>query len=524
VALAVVTAASVGIPASLALTTDAGKDAVVVEDAMTRTLAQGWGSAQVGGPYKVTDAAATRMEGGAGFIDVRTPGTAISAVLPETSVLDTAVKTQISVTPPPDSGRGVYTSVLLRHQSERKAYAAIVRTLPGGQVRLSFNRIEADREVNLGGETVLSEQVLPGEPISVSARITGSSPVVLSLSATLPRAGSGIVWTHAATDSSDASITRPGSVGLRVYLSRSSQSAETVRFAALRATDLSVSAPTPTPTASATPTPSVSSTATPTPSVSTTPTPSVTPSPEPTPDPAPGDGGEAGSLPVGSARYAVPADAIIVSPSGSDSASGSAAAPLRTVARAIQLASSGRTIVLRGGVYHENVQVPGNKRLTLQNYPGEAVWFDGSRAVSGWRASGNAWVLDGWTPSFDSTPAFNGKPSNNPGWSFINDRYPMAAHPDMVFVDGASLQQVASRDKVTKGTFYLDDGADRLYIGTDPAGHDVRASDLPEAIALRSSGSVLRGIGVRRYATSVGKMGTVKATAPNILVENVRDQ
>ena len=127
-------------------------------------------------------------------------------------------------------------------------------------------------------------------------------------------------------------------------------------------------------------------------------------------------GSPVGSLPVGSARYPVPSGAVFVSKSGSDWASGTLAAPLRTIQRAINIAPSGRTIVVRAGIYHESINIPSNRTFTIQAYPGEAVWLDGSSAVTGWVRSGSVWVKSGWTAAFNSTPGFTGSWDS----SFIN--------------------------------------------------------------------------------------------------------
>jgi parallel beta-helix repeat protein len=229
----------------------------------------------------------------------------------------------------------------------------------------------------------------------------------------------------------------------------------------------------------------------------------------------------AGAAAVGTATHDVPDGAVFVSPSGDDTASGTSEAPLRTLERAIKVADSGDTIVLRGGTYHEKVTVPANKKLVIQSYPGEAVWLDGSTPVRDWRDSGDVWVADGWTAEFEAPQSFSGTVSNAPGWSFVNEDHPMAAHPDQVFVDGAALRQVGSREQVEAGAFFVDEAADRLYVGSDPRGRDVRASDLTEAITVQSQSSTLRGIGVRRYATPLTKIAAVKAAAPGISFENL---
>ncbi|MDL4815683.1 right-handed parallel beta-helix repeat-containing protein [Actinomadura opuntiae] len=233
--------------------------------------------------------------------------------------------------------------------------------------------------------------------------------------------------------------------------------------------------------------------------------------------------GPPGAAPMGSTAYPVPDGALFVSPSGNDGADGTRKHPLRTLARAVAKAHPGGTVVLRGGVYHESVTVPGGKKLTIQSAPREAVWLDGSSPVGGWRAGNDAWVREGWTTRFDASPTYTAgaKASGDGDFQFVSPDHPMAAHPDQVWLDGAPQRQVGARADVKPGTFYVDEGARRLYLGSDPRGHDVRASTLSEAITVGGAGSRLRGLGVRRYATSLPQLGSVKVTAPRVTVENV---
>ena len=245
--------------------------------------------------------------------------------------------------------------------------------------------------------------------------------------------------------------------------------------------------------------------------------------PVPPPPPAGGTSGSTvGALPVGQAAYPAPADAVFVATNGNDASSGSAGAPVRTVSHAIDLASSGGTVVLRAGVYHESVVVEG-KSVTIQNYPNEAAWLDGSEAVTGWVQDGQTWRKDGWTTRFDHSPTYSrGAPDNTePDWRFVSSAYPMAAHPDQVFIDGVAMKQVASRNLVTAGTFFLDEKTSRLYIGDNPGGHSVNASTLVKAMSLRGNGTVVRGIGIRRYAPSVPDIAAVTMEAPGMRFENV---
>jgi parallel beta-helix repeat protein len=209
---------------------------------------------------------------------------------------------------------------------------------------------------------------------------------------------------------------------------------------------------------------------------------------------------------VGDAEYSIPAGALFVSSSqGSDSNPGTQAQPLRTVLAAVRAASSGQTIVLRAGTYHENIFVTDGKRLTIQNYPDEAVWFDGSIPVTNWTRQGSTWVSTGWTAHFDHSASFT---FGSDAGGFVNQTYPMAAWPDQMFVDGDPIAQVGAGVTPGAGQFAVDYQAQTLTIGSDPTGHSIRASDLQQAFVV--AGTVtLRGFGVRRYATSLPQIGTI---------------
>ena len=228
-----------------------------------------------------------------------------------------------------------------------------------------------------------------------------------------------------------------------------------------------------------------------------------------------------GAATVGTSNYAVPTGAIFVSAgSGNDANSGSSGSPLKTVATAISKASSGRTIVLRAGVYHESVVIPTAKTLTIQAYPNEAVWFDGSTRITAFSQSGSTWKTSGWT--FAPSSVMDGK-ADNPG--FVDPAHPMAARPDQVFYDGSPLAQVGSASKVTAGTFYVDPAAKTLTIGSNPSGHSVSATNLQQAIYVMSPGSTLQGFGVRRYATPYAdraavRLANVNLTARDLVVQD----
>ncbi|ALO67791.1 hypothetical protein AS189_16520 [Arthrobacter alpinus] len=90
-----------------------------------------------------------------------------------------------------------------------------------------------------------------------------------------------------------------------------------------------------------------------------------------------------------------------------------------------------------------------------------------------------------------------------------------------MWIDGKALTQVSAAASVTPGTFYVDYATSKLYLGSSPEGHSVRASDIAKAASVQSTGSTLRGIGFQRFAPSVPDMGAVTAEKDNVTIENV---
>ena len=124
--------------------------------------------------------------------------------------------------------------------------------------------------------------------------------------------------------------------------------------------------------------------------------------------------------------------------------------PFELWREALVVAPSSGTIVLRGGAYNEQVAV--YKTVTIQNYPGEEVWLDGSTAVKGWVKDGTRWRHDGWTTRFDHSPTYTkGAPDLTiKDWQFVNTTTaPMAAHPDQLWINGGRQKQAASLSALT---------------------------------------------------------------------------
>ena len=138
-------------------------------------------------------------------------------------------------------------------------------------------------------------------------------------------------------------------------------------------------------------------------------------------------------------------------------------------------------MVIRAGYYHEQLVI--TKAVTLQSYPGEVVWFDGTVPVTGFTKSGTTWVAP-WTVVHDHTLGYHTWENDT---RYLQPGYPLAAWPDQAYVNGTQLKQVAP-SAVVAGTFAVDYTNKRLIIGEDPAGKDIRAADLEQAIETQVPG------------------------------------
>lgn len=251
---------------------------------------------------------------------------------------------------------------------------------------------------------------------------------------------------------------------------------------------------------------------------------------------------------MGAASYTIPGSNVIyLATTGSDSNAGTLAAPKGTLAGAISAVPAGGTIVVREGVYNEGgdtqnqaytLAITIQKNVTIQNYPNEAVWFDGSVPItSTWTQSGSRWSTP-YTRVFDRTPTDshavpdgNGVETGAGGW-FRSSTNPQACWPDMVLLDGVQLTQVQTLAEVTSGTFYVAGATGNdaywfvgatLYIGDNPAGHEIRYANKTKfaTFAGVSYTSTLRGVGFRRYASYSAGLG-VLYVQHKLAIENCR--
>lgn len=233
------------------------------------------------------------------------------------------------------------------------------------------------------------------------------------------------------------------------------------------------------------------------------------------------DGTTRQSLPTrgatASPSYPVPAGAIYVDRAAASGGDGTQARPLTTIQAAVNKARAGATIVIRGGHYDESVEIwttstVSRNKLTIQNYPGEEVWLDGTRAVSGWSKNTDGTWSAKWTnPADFNVVAGYGTSSEVGSLSFTDGANPVAADASQLFNGTREYQQVPSAPKA--GQFSMKHSSDLktavITLGEDPTGKSLRASGRVRALISNATDLTLRGFRVHGYATPLNKMGSV---------------
>ncbi len=477
------------------------------EDHFDRSASGSWGTAETGGSWSSNNGSTLTADAGTAVFRLRPSSYAVNtlAAAPER---DSAVGFTFWPSALPTTGNGVTTSAVLR-AADGHSYQARARISSSGRVTMTVSRYDGrtSQETVLVKDTLVIPSVTASDRFSIEFSATGDAKVALA--ARVWKTGTPTPdWQLTYTDDSAQRITTAGAAGVGAYLS-SGTSALDLRvddFTARRAT-----APVPAPEPQPNPNPN--------PQPQPQPQPNPQPQPQPVPAPTAPPASSAGSAAVGSTTYAVPSGAVFVKAGAASTGTGSSSSPYATIAQAVTKAPSGSTLVLRGGTYHESVTIPLGKKLTVQSYPGEAVWLDGGSTVTGWQKSGSTWAVSGWKYAFDRSVSFSKGRDDTSRWTDATNPY--AGYPDQVWINGVAQRQVGSASQVTAGTFFVDTSQKKLVLGSDPTGKNVQASTLQKALTIAGTGSTVRGLGIRHYATTVNQMGAVTAEVPKITLENL---
>jgi trimeric autotransporter adhesin len=204
-------------------------------DGFSRTVSDGWGSADVGGAYKISGSAnAVSASGSTGVVKLGA-GHEFAASLPNVSIGDVDISDTATVT-------GATTYDLfhgwgVRRQDDGSSYNIRVRFSSSGKSTLGVSRRIGSTSTWLSGVS-LPTALRAGQTFHGNVQVTGTSPVLIRARVWID-GSSKPDWQLRHSDSDSARITGKGAVALRDYAkTASSRSPETTSLPA-RAPSLS---------------------------------------------------------------------------------------------------------------------------------------------------------------------------------------------------------------------------------------------------------------------------------------------
>lgn len=153
----------------------------LASDDFNRTLASGWGSADLGGAWKTGASRSNFSVGsGAGTIKMAAAGSGPSIYLNSVSFNDTDLQLQVA-TDKVATGNGAYLSAVVRKVAGVGDYRAKVRFMPNGVMRLAITYVSAANvETALAPETTVPGLTYTlGDTLEVRVQATGTGPTAL---------------------------------------------------------------------------------------------------------------------------------------------------------------------------------------------------------------------------------------------------------------------------------------------------------------------------------------------------------
>ena len=192
---------------------------VLARDVFDRSVSNGWGSAQVGGPWTVGIDAASHysVTNGVGKLSIPGAGRTLRMNLAEVNSESTDFRFQVGANKTPSANMLVRGAVRRVGSAE---YAAQVTFEASGGVGLHILR----NGTPMRGGTVSGLTVAPGERLNVAVQAEGTSPTVLRVKVWKVGTAEPANWNYTLTDATEA-LQVPGSLSLVAYLGGSATNA-----------------------------------------------------------------------------------------------------------------------------------------------------------------------------------------------------------------------------------------------------------------------------------------------------------
>jgi len=194
-----------------------------------------------------------------------------------------------------------------------------------------------------------------------------------------------------------------------------------------------------------------------------------------------------------------------------------------TIGKSVARLEPGDTLLLHGGVYREVVSIDrsgtAERPIMIRAAEGESVTLTGADRLTEWS------LIQGYERVY-STPWPHRFVAWNKTYTHPNDDYHrLIGRCEQVSINGYPLRQVLERDKLSRGTFFVDLEAQRLYI--QPADNQeitrnkamVEASTRDQILRVRGNYVVVKGLRFR-CAANRAQQGAAQFSGDHVTVED----
>ena len=190
---------------------------VIAADAYGRTVASGWGSADVGGAWS-TAGTGFSVGGGRGSVQIAAGATRTAAL---NGVAATATRVDLSLSlDKAQTGGGTYVWVTGRRVGTAGEYRVRLRFLSTGVVSAQIQRLVGTTETALGSVNVPGITYAPGEVVRVALEVSGTGTATVRTKVWRSGTTEPAAWLLSAQDTAPE-LQAPGGVGVQAYLSGS---------------------------------------------------------------------------------------------------------------------------------------------------------------------------------------------------------------------------------------------------------------------------------------------------------------
>jgi PKD repeat protein len=186
-------------------------------DAFGRTVANGWGTADLGGTYTLTGTAAN-FSVGAGVASIVLPaaGALRSALLAGVSAQDVDIKVRVSTDKLPTGGG--YWVYLVARRNGTNEYRPKIHVFANGSIAVNASRVINNSETAVAPEvTVAGLSSTANSYIWIRAQVIGTGSTTIRIKAWADGQSEPVNWQFSATDTT-AALQGAGNVGLRAYI------------------------------------------------------------------------------------------------------------------------------------------------------------------------------------------------------------------------------------------------------------------------------------------------------------------